>query len=333
VTTLLTGATGYLGRHLAATLDDDVILLARTAGADRARGTAISADLTDPRALAGLDPGVVTRIVHSAAVTRFNVDQETARRVNLEGTLRVAEFAERCPALERFTYVSTLYAAGRHTGDIPEAPLADHGYVNHYEWSKHAAEAALLERDLPLRIVRLPTLIADDEAGGSAGQHNAFHNTLKLYYYGLLSLVPGNLDTPVTVASLDYATRALGEAATLVTHCCPAPADTISLGELIDIAFNVFEKDASFRRRMVLRPLPCDQASFSDLVHVADGFRGGPISEALGTVAPFADQLYLPKNFLAARARPCDTRRLVESVCTTLVESRFGRNVRSAESG
>jgi nucleoside-diphosphate-sugar epimerase len=320
VTTLLTGATGYLGGRLAATLDDDLILLPpRTPGG--------AGDLTTPLALAGIDRDRVTRIVHTAAVTRFNVDRETARRVNLEGTVRVAEFAERCPRLERFSYVSTLYAAGRHTGDIRPEPLADRGFVNYYEWSKHAAETYLLGRDLPLQILRLPTLIADDDDGGSVGQYNAFHRTLRLYYYGLLSLVPGDLDTPLALASAQYAVRAMIEAPDPIAHVCPIPADAITLGELIDIAFGVFEQDEGFRRRMLLRPLPCDLASFRDLVRVADGMRGGPIKAALSSVAPFAEQLYLPKRFHAPHARPADTRRLAENVCATLVQLRFGRAV------
>jgi hypothetical protein len=186
----------------------------------------------------------------------------------------------------------------------------------------------LLTRDLPLQILRLPTLIADDDTGRSIGQYNAFHNTLKLYYFGLLSLVPGDLGTPVTLASAQYTVRAMLEARDPITHAGPAPADTITLGELIDIAFNVFEKDEAFRRRMLLRPLACDLASFRDLVKVADGFKGGPIHQALRSVAPFAEQLYLPKLFRAPHARPINIRRLVENVCATLVETRFGRNGR-----
>jgi nucleoside-diphosphate-sugar epimerase len=326
---LLTGASGYLGRQLAATraatpddgLGDQIVPLVR------------APDQSIAEALAAIDPGQVTHIVHTAAITRFNVDYETARRVNLDGTISVAEFAERCPRLERFTHVSTLYVSGRHTGDIRPEQLADLGFVNHYEWSKHAAETVLLERardrGLPLRIIRLPTLIADDDTGMSVGQYNAFHNTLKLYYFGLLSLVPGDLDTPLALGSAEYTIRAMLAAPdTGITHACPAPADTITLGELIDIAFNVFEKEEAFRRRRLLRPLACDLASFKDLVQVADGFKGGPINQALGSVSPFAEQLYLPKVFLAPRARPVDTRRLVENICATLVETRFGRNER-----
>jgi nucleoside-diphosphate-sugar epimerase len=318
VSTLLTGASGYVGGRLVGALDDDVIPLMRTPGG--------AGDLCEPDALDGIDTGRITRIIHAAAVTRFNVDRKTARRVNVEGTIRVAEFAERCPRLDSFIYLSTLYAAGRRTGDIPEEPLTGHGFVNDYEWSKHAAETALLERDLPLRVVRLPTLIADDDAGDSVGQHNAFHSTLRLYYYGLLSLLPGDPDTPLALASARYAVRALLEATDTVTHACPAPADTITLGELIDIAFTVFEQDDSFRRRMLLRPLPCDLASFRDLTSAAAGMRAGPVSQALGSVAPFAEQLYLPKVFQARHAHPVDTRRLVENVCATLVERRFGRS-------
>ena len=39
-------------------------------------------------------------------------------------------------------------------------------------------------------------MIADD-ASGAVTQQNAFHNTLKLFYYGLLALMPGACDTPL----------------------------------------------------------------------------------------------------------------------------------------
>jgi hypothetical protein len=45
--------------------------------------------------------------------------------------------------------------------------------------------------ELPLSVARLATVIADEERG-AVTQFNAFHNTLKLFYYGPLSLMPGN---------------------------------------------------------------------------------------------------------------------------------------------
>ncbi|MFC7760713.1 SDR family oxidoreductase [Catellatospora bangladeshensis] len=139
---LITGADGYLGRRavsaLLETTGDEFVLAVRAADAaelaakrDRldaelgaaghGRVTVVGADLTRDDALADVDPRRVTAIVHAAAVTRFSVDRETAQRVNVDGTVRLARFARRCPDLRRFTLLSTLYTAGGTPATCPSA--------------------------------------------------------------------------------------------------------------------------------------------------------------------------------------------------------------------
>ena len=209
-TTLITGADGYVGRRLAAALledgDDDLVLAMRagdtaefagkrsalerelpSAALDRISFTA--ADLRSGGALDQIDRQAVTRIVHAAAVTRFNVEWDVARSVNVEGTARLVEFAGTCPKLRRLAYVSTLYSAGQRSGEVAERQHGDVGFANHYEWSKWAAEQAVLSAaDLPVSVLRLPTIIADGD-NGQVTQYNAFHNTLKLVL--LWPAVPG----------------------------------------------------------------------------------------------------------------------------------------------
>ena len=338
--TLITGADGYLGRRIATALrGEDLILAVRCADAAelaRKRATltgvaraVVAVDLRDPDPLAELDPRRVTRVVHAAAVTRFDVDRDTAHRVNAEGTARVREFAERCGRLERFVQLSTLYTAGRRRGEVPEVRHRDVGFVNHYEWSKWTAEECLLDRPgLPVTLVRLPTVIAEDEGGG-IGAHNAFHHTLRLYYHGLLTLLPGEPATPLSLATAEFtvgAVMALLDAEPGIYHACPGP---VPLGTAIDAAFTVFEGDAAFRRRMLPRPVPCDRDSFHDMTTAARGLRHGLLRAALASVAPFADQLYLPKVFRTDRLRAAwpgypatDPVALVEAVCRHLTARR-----------
>jgi nucleoside-diphosphate-sugar epimerase len=358
-TTVITGADGYVGRRLAAALlaegDDDLILAVRAEDdaeltrkreelthdlGPRAVGRTrtVAADLTRDDALRDIDARVVTRIVHAAAVTRFNVERGTAERVNVAGTVRLRAFAARCDNLQRLALLSTLYAAGRRRGDIREQRLADAGFVNHYEWSKWAAEDHVLgaDGDVPVSVLRLPTVVADDDSGG-VSQYNAFHNTLRLFYYGLLSLVPGEKTTPLSLATASFVstavTRLLDPAvADGVYHVCPDPHDTATLGELIDSAFTVFESDAGFRRRGLIRPVPCDQESFKDLLEASDLLRAGPIHQSLSSVSPFAHQLYLPKTFRNESLRAAwpgyaapDPLVLAEAVCNGLVASKWGR--------
>ncbi|MEU1627595.1 SDR family oxidoreductase [Streptomyces sp. NPDC020096] len=358
-TTLITGADGYLGRRLTAALladgDDDLILavrakdsaeltakqerLAQQLGRDAVGRTRITAaDLSLDDALEDIDARAVTRIVHAAAVTRFNVERDIAQSVNVGGTIRLRAFAARCDNLQRLAMLSTLYAAGRRRGDVREERFDDAGFVNHYEWSKWAAEDHVLDAagDLPVSVLRLPTLIADDDSG-EVTQYNAFHNTLKLFYYGLLSLLPGDGTTPLSLATAAFTTSAVTRLldpaiADGIYHICPDPADTATLDQLIDIAFTVFERDAGFRRRGLIRPLPCDQESFEDLLDAADLLRGGPIHQSLSSVSPFAHQLYLPKTFRNDALRAAwpgyaapDPIALAETTCIRLIESKWGR--------
>ncbi|MEV4416883.1 SDR family oxidoreductase [Catellatospora sp. NPDC049609] len=355
--TLITGADGYLGRRvvsaLLASTDDEFVLAVRAA--DRAelaakhdrldadlgpaalgRVTVVGADLTRDDALAGVDPGRVASIVHAAAVTRFNVDRETAQRVNVDGTVRLARFARRCPDLHRFTLLSTLYTAGRQTGDITERRHGDDGFVNFYEWSKWRAEEHLFDSGLPLSVLRLPTVIAEDD-GGAVGQYNAFHNTLKLFYYGLLSLMPGEPSTPLSLGTAAFTGAAVShlvrpDVPAGVYHVTPEPARTLTLGQLIDVAFTVYERDDNFRRRNLMRPIYCDRQSFDDMVDIARRLKGGPIEQAVASVAPFGTQLYLHKTFRNEALRAAwpgyaapDPLELVEATCEHLVASRWGR--------
>ena len=342
MTTLITGADGYLGRRIAAALPgEELILAVRCAdatelarkrarlGADGRRVAMAPVDLRDPDPLAKVDPRRITRIIHAAAVTRFDVDRDTARRVNVTGTARIREFAERCGRLGRLVLLSTLYTAGRRRGEVYEVRHDDAGFVNHYEWSKWAAEECVLDSaGLPVTVVRLPTVISEDDHG-AIGQYNAFHHTLRLYYYGLLTLLPGEPATPLTLATADFtvgAVTALLDAEPGIYHAGPDP---VPLGTTVDTAFAVFARDAGFRRRMLPRPIPCDRDSFHDMVAAARRMRGGPLQAALASVAPFAEQLYLPKVFRSDRLRAAwpgyrapDPVDLVESVCTNLIARR-----------
>lgn len=314
MTTLITGAGGYLGSRLVAALGDEPILAVR---------------LRDPEPFSHVDPRRITRIIHTSANTKFNVDRETAERVNVAGTARVLEFAARCDRLERLVYLSTLYTAGRRHGEVREERHTDAGFVNHYEWSKWAGEELLLGRSSPpVTIVRLPTVIAEDDSG-TIGQHNVFHHTLRLFFRGLLTLLPGEPATPLSFATAEFtvaAVLALLDAEPGIYQACSRP---IRLDTAIETAFAVFERDDGFRRRMLARPLPCDRDSFHDLVTAARGLRGGPLSKALASVAPFAEQLYLPKVFRTDRLRAAwpgyraaDPVALVESVCHHLIAGR-----------
>jgi len=354
---LLTGAGGYLGsrlaRHYLDTTDMELVLPVRSAGraaeieADLGpqpvgRVAFVDGDLGRPDPFAGIDADRrrrITSVIHAAAVTRFNVDKALARAVNVDGTAAVIDLARHCPRLESFAQVSTVYATGLRAGPILEERADDAaGFANAYEWSKWAAEELVVAADdLPWRILRVATVVADD-ASGAVTQHNAFHETLKLCFYGLLSLVPGRADTPLYLVSGRFVVGAvarLAEPAVAggVYHLSHDRAGAIVLDHLLTLAFESFDTTEEFRRKRIMRPLLADRESFDLLVAGVSPVAGGLVTQALANVAPFARQLYVDKQLDTTRLRlalgtvagSADAAALVAATCRRLVDTRWGR--------
>jgi len=356
---LITGADGYLGSRVAqayAACEQRPVIAwmraADTAEFELKRTRFLAAmgeraasirccfgDLTQPDPFGAVDAADVGAILHAAAVTRFNVERELAVAVNIEGSRKLFDFASRCRALDRLGVVSTVYSSGLKAGDIEEARHdGSHGFANHYEWSKWQCEELLLSRygHLPWRLFRIATVVADDERG-CAAQHNAVHNTLKLLYYGLISLLPGHPGTPLYFVTADFVTRSILElmrsaADHAIYHVAHTRAESLCLDELIEIAWRAFLESPDFARRRVLRPLYADARSFDLLADGISGFGGQVLSQALASMTPFAKQLYVRKsvhnrNLLAACSphRAPDPRELVRNTCMNLVQSKWQR--------
>jgi nucleoside-diphosphate-sugar epimerase len=187
--------------------------------------------------------------------------------------------------------------------------------------------------DLPWRILRVATVVADD-AAGHVTQHNAFHETLKLWFHGLLPLVPGDGTTPLYLVTGDFVAStvvSLMDAGAGVYHL--AHAQNCTLVELLDVVAGAFAEVDSFRRRRVLPPLLGDRESFDLLASGVEAFGGGLVRQSLQSVVPFARQLFVAKEVDNARLRAAlgdgyqapDPAQLVRRVCAHLVESKWGR--------
>ncbi len=346
---LVTGANGYVGRSVAAGLlaagGDDLILWLHAANDAEAaqkiaampKGGAVNyawGDLRSPNPFSHVDRSRITKVIHTAAVTRFNVEEDLARKVNTEGTAKAVAFAQTCPKLEKFSFVGTVYASGLACGKIPEETVRDRPkFSNFYEQSKYEAEQAVTSAGIPWNIVRVATVIADDDTG-HVTQYNAFHNTLKLVFYGLISLLPGNPSTPVYFVRGDFVARAILSLLdqTGVFHLCDERDKAITLGRMVDIAFEIFREDTDFKARRILKPLYSDKQSFDTLVEGLDSFAGDIVNQSIRSVAPFASQLFIDKEFLNERMRahcpwyaPPDIEGLIRRTCGDLVRTRWGR--------
>jgi nucleoside-diphosphate-sugar epimerase len=355
---LITGAGGYLGRRLARrlleTTDRELILWLRGRDASDvaekraalealykpwgSRVTLAFGDLEAENPFETVEASSVGTLVHGAAIIRFNVSEEDARRTNLEGTEKLLRFADRCRNLEHLGLISSVYSSGLKSGPVEEVLFrGDDGFCNFYERSKWESEQALVSRHghLPHSLIRLATIIADDDAG-AVTQYNAVHNTLMLFHYGLLSLIPGHAETPLYFITGDFAVDAvlasLAAGPGKIHHVSHRREESISLGAFVDAAFDQFNEDEGFRSRRLLKPLYADQPTFDILVDGMKSFGGGVVNDSLSSITPFARQLFIAKDIRndALRAvmpsyRAPDPTTLMKNVCRYLVRTKWGR--------
>lgn len=111
----------------------------------------------------------VTDIFHLAAIYHLEVPKELAWSVNVIGTFNMIQFALKCPNLFCFVHFSSMVAAGRKRGKIPEDELDTNVsmHENHYEITKFASEYLIRKYSnrIPLIIIRPAAVIGDSETG------------------------------------------------------------------------------------------------------------------------------------------------------------------------
>jgi dTDP-4-dehydrorhamnose reductase len=156
-TLLITGGSGYLGRHLTAKATEtfDVYTTYRTHPDEIKAGHPFSLSLTDRETVLRLITDLTPQaIIHTAAINPGRGDEQVMMQINAEGSRYVAEGAVAVGA--RLVHVSTdLVFDGRHAPYLDEAPPSP---LNAYGRSKAAAETAMAEVDPQAALVR-PSLI------------------------------------------------------------------------------------------------------------------------------------------------------------------------------
>jgi len=109
-----------------------------------------------------------TRVIHCAATVRFDHSLDEARRINVEGTRRVLDFAAGARQLRSLAYVGTAYVAGERADLVLESELGvGQSYRNTYEQTKAEAEALVRSRldSMPGVILRPSIIVGDSRTG------------------------------------------------------------------------------------------------------------------------------------------------------------------------
>jgi nucleoside-diphosphate-sugar epimerase len=163
-TCLITGATGFLGGHLAEACAQrgwQVRALARatsdTSALTHPAITLVPGDLAEPASLPAALEGVEV-VFHAAAKVGDWGPAESYRAVNVEGTRALLE-ACRGRSLQRFVHFSSLgvYAARDHFGTTEDEPLPERhidGYTQTKVESEKLALAYQAQHGVPVTVLR-----------------------------------------------------------------------------------------------------------------------------------------------------------------------------------
>jgi dihydroflavonol-4-reductase len=154
MTTLITGATGFVGSAVARTMvarGHDLRLLVRPSSdrrnLDGVRAEVVTGDLTDPASLARAAAGC-RYVMHVAADYRFWVPDPAAMlRTNVTGSLAMLR-ASMDAGAERIVYCSSVAALGQIGDGTPadeNTPTNEADFVGIYKRSKYQAERAVLD--------------------------------------------------------------------------------------------------------------------------------------------------------------------------------------------
>lgn len=164
---LLTGASGFLGSHIAAQLDRqgaDVRALVRPTSHTRflqglEHVTLLSGALDDRDSLLAATEGV-DGIIHAAGLVKARVPGDFYR-TNEQGTANLLDAVKQnAPDIKRFVLVSSLAVMGPSEDGRPVMAGAPPNPVTHYGRSKLGAEqaAAAAAPGVPITIIRPPMI-------------------------------------------------------------------------------------------------------------------------------------------------------------------------------
>ena len=232
-TYLLTGATGFIGRHLVHELlkrDGDIHVLVRPASMEKfeamlsetpgalGRVKPVTGDITQKECgLAEEDRRLVggAEVYHLAAVYDLEADEASNRVANVDGTRHVVELANAVGAARLHHVSSIAVAGGAHKGEFTEEMFDEGQALDHpYYQTKFEAEKIVREESrVPFRIYR-PGIVIGHSGTGEADRIDGPYYAFKILQR-LRSTLPewfplvGPEGWPLNLVPVDYVARAM----------------------------------------------------------------------------------------------------------------------------
>lgn len=191
---LVTGATGFIGSHLASELIkgghrvNALVRDPRKAGALKAMGVSVfTGDITEKESMRKPMQGT-DGVFHIAALYRLGIrDRKLAQRINVEGTRNVLELMKDL-GIQKGVYTSTLGVYSDTGGETVDEDFVFRGrHISVYDETKWQAH---YEVALPMMENGLPLVIVLPGAVYGPGDTSAIGDALKDFMKGELKIVP-----------------------------------------------------------------------------------------------------------------------------------------------
>jgi NAD(P)-dependent dehydrogenase (short-subunit alcohol dehydrogenase family) len=243
----VTGATGFIGRHLVAELlkrDGTIYVLVREGsrgkldamierlGAPYGRIVSVAGDVAKPALGVADFNEPIDHLFHLAAVYDVEADEEASERANIDGTRHVTEFAN-AHEVGRFHHVSSIAVAGGYRGVFQE-DMFDEGQVlpHHYHRTKYESERLVREEVETKTIVFRPGIVVGHSETGEMDKIDGpyyFFKLLQKLRHALPEWVPlaGPQGGQTNIVPVDFVARAMDHIAHLPDD--ELPGDTFHL--------------------------------------------------------------------------------------------------------
>ena len=243
----VTGATGFIGRHLLAELlrrEGTIYVLVREGsrgkldallqrlGAPEGRVHPVSGDLARPGLGVDLFDEPIDHLFHLAAVYDVEADEEASERANVEGTKHVIEFAN-AHQVGRFHHVSSIAVAGEYHGVFQE-DMFDEGQrlPHHYHRTKYESERLVREDVETKKLIYRPGIVVGNSETGEMDKVDGpyyYFKVLQKLRHALPEWFPlaGPQGGETNIVPVDFVAKALDHIAHLPDD--ELPSDTFHL--------------------------------------------------------------------------------------------------------
>ncbi len=255
----VTGATGFIGRHLVEQLlarDGTIYALVREGSRGRLdelsnrlgagdRIVPVVGDLAKERlGIDGFDERI-DHFFHLAAVYDMTADEDSMERANVEGTRHVVEFANSID-VGRFHHTSSIAVAGKFKGLYREDMFDEGQKLPHaYHRTKFESEKVVRnEIDAPLRVYR-PGIVVGNSVTGEMDKVDGpyyFFKLIQRLRHALPEWFPlaGPEGKKVNVVPVDFVARAMDHIAHLPDDDVPGETfhlvdpEPLSVGQVLN---------------------------------------------------------------------------------------------------